>query len=470
MPYSRERASKGGHSDLVRNPDVSAFLSECDFIKEPTEEETREIVSGFVDIPLTSALPSKVFASDASPYSEPINGLFPSTQIGYVKNSIVLIDVNSYEGLKSPKSRFVDPFKVAELHRNADAISFTLPGSNIRYKGAKTVADGFRKAVWEQLSDDRTKMAVGGDFNVAGTLLAIEPDNVITITKCPSCKDKPPIPFIFSNVTTIHICEQCHEEVYLTDSLRLHEPITEFGDNTSAITRFMNVVEHLNIANLIRMLHYYQPETLSEMAFFVDGPLAIFGEPADIHSRLMKLYFQIFEDLKGKGYREPLILGLIKTGQVAEHANSLNRQLKKYAKSLNKIDKRNSVRLLTDEYKGRWISGKYDPEGCKGYETYYGQDFLFKTDSGRIFTFCIPYPFERKGNRKDFQCAKTELSKYRDTLDRTLGIIKFFELELYENAVVPVALAHRHASISLMPGGKVLELVSRNGLNVKNKK
>lgn len=456
MPYSRERASKGGHSDLVRNPDVAAFLNECDFIKAPTEEEAKEIVKDFVEINPSEILPSTVFASDASPYSEPINGMFPSTQIGYVKNSIVLINVNNYEGLTSPERRYIDPFKVAELHRNADAISFTLPGSNIRYKGASTVADGFRRAVWEQLSDDRTKMAQSGDFNVVGTLLAIEDENTILISKCPSCKNKPQSPFIFSDVNTIHKCSGCGEEVYLTDSLRLHEPITEFGDNASAITRFMNVVEHLNIANLIRMLHHYQPETLSDMAFFVDGPLAIFGEPADIHRRLMRLYFNISENMKSRGYKAPLILGLIKTGQVAEHASALSKHIKK-----------NTIKLLTDKYKGRWIKGKYDPEGCIGYETYYGQDFLYKTDSGRIFTFCIPYPFEKKGNRRDFQFSKSKLIKYQDTLERTLGIIRFFELELYENAVVPIALAHRHASISLMPGGKVLELVSRNGLNIK---
>lgn len=38
--------------------------------------------------------------------------------------------------------------------------------------------------------------------------------------------------------------------------------------------------------------------------------------------------------------------------------------------------------------------------------------------------------------------------------------------DLYENAVIPVALAHRHASISLAPGGKVLDLVTRHGLGM----
>jgi hypothetical protein len=37
-------------------------------------------------------------------------------------------------------------------------------------------------------------------------------------------------------------------------------------------------------------------------------------------------------------------------------------------------------------------------------------------------------------------------------------------MDLYDNALVPVALANRHASISLVPGGKVLDLLVRSGL------
>jgi hypothetical protein len=44
-------------------------------------------------------------------------------------------------------------------------------------------------------------------------------------------------------------------------------------------------------------------------------------------------------------------------------------------------------------------------------------------------------------------------------------LIRYFELDLYDNAIVPVALAHRHASISLVPGGKVLDILARDGLS-----
>ena len=33
-----------------------------------------------------------------------------------------------------------------------------------------------------------------------------------------------------------------------------------------------------------------------------------------------------------------------------------------------------------------------------GNETYYGQDFIYKTKSGKLVVFDLPYPFESKGN------------------------------------------------------------------------
>jgi len=136
MPYTRERASKGGHSDIVKNPDVSAFLDDCDYMRQPDENEAKSIAASYLSAPASDVLPKMVVASDASPYSEPINGKFPSTQVGYIKSSMVLIDVQKFNALIQPGARFVDPLLVAEMHRNADAFSFALPGSNIRYKGA----------------------------------------------------------------------------------------------------------------------------------------------------------------------------------------------------------------------------------------------------------------------------------------------------------------------------------------------
>lgn len=457
MPYSREKASKGGHSDLVKNPAVAAFLLDCEFMRPPTEAEAKAIASTYLPAPTLNYSPKKTAASDASPYSEPLDGKFPSTQVGYVKVSLVLINSRDYDGLTPPGSRFVDPFKLAELHRNADAFSFVLPGSNIRYRNAASVQDGFRQAVWEQLSDERTRLSTNPEFTVRGTLLALD-DGVVGLKRCPSCGQGSPQgatadKFSFTVGNEVQQCPDCRATVYLTDSLRIHEQITDYGDCSSAVTRFMNAAEQLLMATLIRMLAHSVPKALSEMAFIMDGPLAVFGQPASISFSLVKLYHQIGQELQRRGLPPPVIIGLQKDGQVMEHARALEPFLPE-----------DTYRVVDDDYRNRYINAVNNDNF--GTETYFGQDFIFKSGKGRIFTVGIPYPASKKSGTKEFSILKSDVARYGDQLAKAFDVIRYFELDLYDNAVVPVALAHRHASISLMPGGKVLELVTRHGLGL----
>ena len=64
----------------------------------------------------------------------------------------------------------------------------------------------------------------------------------------------------------------------------------------------------------------------------------------------------------------------------------------------------------------------------------------------------------------EFAQRKAEVARYGSLVERACDLIRHFELDLYDDAIVPVALAHRHASISLMPGGKMLDLLAREGL------
>ncbi|GBG13514.1 uncharacterized protein NMK_1064 [Novimethylophilus kurashikiensis] len=454
MPYNRERGSKSGHMDLVKNPDVESFLQNCDYMREPSEADGQEIAKAFIPAPESDKLPQKVVASDASPYSEPLTDKFPSTQLGYVKVSLVLVDLKEFDALTQPGTRYVDPFKAAKLHRNANGIAFTLPGSNIRYKGAKTVRDGFRKAVYEQYKDGRTNFKADGAYSLADTLLHISGGR-IDIDKCPSCGEAHPSSFLFNAVNSVLSCPACNEEVYLTDKLRLHEQLSDFGDNASAMTRFMNVTEHLLVASCVRTLLDVDPVGLSNMGFIVDGPLAIFGQPAKIHAPLMAFYHRVSTELIRRGLTPPVIVGLQKDGQVMEHARAINRFVQP-----------GMYRPVDDDYRAEFIRGNEMLNLNFGHETYYGQDFILKTESGRIFTVGVPYPFPNKLNPADFSKKKVDTTNYGDALARAFALIRYFEFDLYENAVVPIALAHRHASISLVPGGKVLDLVTRAGLNV----
>jgi len=452
MPYARETAGKGGHADFVRNPDVVAFLNDCGYMRSPSEEEAKRLAQTFIDAPSGEPLlPRHVLASDASKSDTPISERLPSTQVGFLKISHVLINMAKYAGLIDPRNRFVDPFKVAEIHRAAHPLTFTMPGSNIRYKGATSVKDGFRTALFDQLFRAASD---GGRRSVAQVLLDLE-GGPIVIDRCPSlgCATGP---FVFEGEALVQSCRQCGTQVYATDSLRLHEGISDFGDNSSAMTRMMNALEHLMIAAFILEVERGDVTRLAELTFVLDGPLAIFGEPAKLSQRLQRLIHRINAELSRRGLRNMLVLGLQKTGGLMDHAKLIEKHIRP-----------GTFRVVDDQYRNDYITGADSPAANFGNETYYGQDFLFKTERGRIFNFAIPYPFESKsiqGGGQGFAQAKVELERYGGLVQQACDLIRHFEMDLYESAIVPVALAHRHASISLVPGGKVLDLMVRGAL------
>lgn len=450
MPYPRETAGKGGHADFVRNPDVAIFLESCAYLRTPSDEEAARIGSLFTSAPTgpEPMLPRLVIASDASKSDTPISERLPSTQVGFLKVSHVLVDMQKYAGLVPAGGRFVDPFRAAEIHREAHPVTFTMPGSNVRYKGNVSVKDGFRQALFDHLS--RVGSESGRGQSLLKTLRDLEA-GPISLGKCPVCQQA--VSVIFDGVENEKPCPKCDMAIYVSDSLRLHEGISDFGDNSSAMTRMMNAVEHLMLASFIKQIQLESLHQLADLSFVMDGPLAIFGEPAKLSQRLQRLVHEVNSELARRNLKPMLVLGLQKTGGLMDHAKLIEAHIKP-----------GSLRVVDDAYRNEYVTGADSPADNFGNETYYGQDFLFRTERGRIFNFAIPYPFRDKSHAEGgagFAKAKIDLVHYGSLILQACDLIRHFEMDLYDSAIVPVALAHRHASISLTPGGKVLDLMVR---------
>lgn len=447
MPYENQQAGKRGHSDIIRNPDVQRFLQHCDYLKAPGPDVAEKIAATYMEAPKCDELPKFVVASDASPYADSIDDKFPSTQMGYVKVSLMAFDMDDYNGLQPPGSPFVDPYQAAALHNKGRAVAFVLPGSNVRYRGL-SVQDGFRLAVYEQLSDDRTRFRDG--LSIKDMLYYLE-EGQIEIKSCPRCGNEGK--FHFKPSEDLNKCPHCNVEVYVTDDLRIHEQITDHGDNTAAMTRFMNAAEHLLLATFVKTLAEKNFDAICGTVVMLDGPLALFGQPAKYHASIQRFYNAVFQKCIDKGRAPPLIIGLQKDGQVMEHARSLAPFLAN-----------GTYRPITDDYRAEFISGIAPLTDNFGHETYYGQDFIYKTDSGRIFDVCLAYPFPDKQDRKAFAKMKGDVAHYEPWVARAFALVRHLECDLYENATVPTVLAHRHASISLKPGGTLLDVLTKQHL------
>ncbi len=470
MPYQGERANKASHVDIVQNPEVIKFLSQCEYLRVPTDAEGANLSKNFVPPPSTldGAVPENIIAIDGSYYESSIDDKLPSTKVGYIKVSSILIKVKEYRSL-TDKGPFVDPFKVAQLQENNAPITFTLPSANIRLPGKTSVRDSFRSILDGAFLDSRTRMREGdAKTSLRSTLFhlaSLRPDDMGTndparlrLHKCPSCgfSGKPDAPLELVDVESSQKCPECKAELYPTDCLRIWEEVSDHQSNAQAMGRLMMVIEHLMPIHYVRCVAGNSLAALGTLGFFIDGPLAIFGNCAWLYSCIMKYLNRLNADLARVNQPPLLMIGLQKTGQVVDHFSLIQKYIAP-----------NSIFPITDDYRYRYIlNDRESAANGFGDETYYGQDFIYKTKTGRSFVLGVPYPFPTKRPIEDFIRKKTDLTQYT-SLGRAIQLIDQFESDLYKNAVVPIALAHHYTSISLRPGGRVLDLLTRKGLSVE---
>jgi hypothetical protein len=460
MPYEGEYASKTSHSEILKNPDIQAALKEFEYLKPPSDEEIEAVTGRFLEPPLTEAilLPDFVIAVDGSDYEASIDEKLPSTKVGYVKASSVLISLQQFGALRD--GRFVDPFKVAMLQNNNTALTFVLPSANIRWQGKNAVRESFRALLDQQLLGEKTRFSENDYRSSLRTTLfhlaSRRPGEMGTgdphklkIYRCPTCSRGP---ITIEDIPEQQSCPFCNAEIYPSDCLRIWEEVNDYQSNLAAINRFMLVLEHLLPIHYIRYFYEHAaPALLANMAFFMDGPLAIFGTAAWMHRSIMVYLDEINQRLRKYHLKPLLIIGLQKNGQVVDHVSLIDRFLPN-----------NRLFAIDDKYRYKYILASRDPSrNGFGFETYYGQDFIFKTTSGRSFVFALHYPYNTKDlTGKDFIKEKVKYQNYLQ-LPRAIRLITHFESDLYKNAVVPIALAHRYTAISLQPGGRVLDLLTK---------
>lgn len=460
MPFSNEYASKTAHNDIQNNPDVIKFLQQCPDVEKPEVKDLLNMLlpeetEGYFEKCENAPLPKYVLSLDGSNYESIIDKRFPSRKVGYIKISTVLLEMEQYNELASCEtSRYVDPMAVAKLQQDTTSISLALPGSYVQLPGDESPYETMRRTLLNGFASDHSRLS---NITLLDTLfeLALRTDKAkidgdkgfFIVEKCPNrgCRHRDiEVPFN----PAISSCPSCGKNVFATDILRVHEAFSNTGDNTTVYSRVRNVIEHIALFHYVYYVWKNDLQMLSELGVIMDGPLAIFGEGADFHRGLMLMYQEMREDCQRAGFRPPLVVGITKTGRVVEHFMTIKHLMPE-----------KTIFPLNDLYRYQFINEVDDAEGKKfGIETYYGQDFLIKTARNRQFIICVQYPFGRKTG--SFHDDKVKLENYPQ-FESVVKLVMTFETDMYENALTPVVLAHRHASISQKPGGKMLDILSR---------
>lgn len=392
-------------------------------------------------------LPEFVVAIDGSHSEVDVRNGYPGAKVGYLSVASVLLDLAAIDALDEQRPANPVEFRKTEEPATIDA---ALPGSNVVTRTHTSARVAFREEVYDVFHagivdiEDRTPI-----LDTYEALLALKPTT--RQQQCPynqdnGCEERFDIGHGLSSCSCTH-----KRSVWSTDALRSHESFRDTGTNGEAFGEIMQVWERVLLVHLLRAFERKNIlDRVHRLAFFVDGPLALFGHPAWLSAAISHELQRINAKVRDQTGRDLVIVGIEKSGAFAMHFDELDRSETPGATRFAPRD----YLLLTDQYiKERIIFSTSDKR--YGLDTYFGRKFFYKTTSGARIVANIPF-LDQKQDTLD----SDDTSLY-PAFPVTCALLDKLVSSRFPNALAPIVSAHSHAAIPLHLGAKVLEQLSK---------
>lgn len=443
-----ERASALGHVPTIQHPLVQSGLARYRMPQTRTRD-TGAINERLID-PQTLDQPAgeiqHAVATDGSWQEVEVDPAFPSTRVLFMQMGAVIVDLHKLTTRTGP---FANPGAILDA-QNASVMASMLPSSNLIHADGVTPPQvAFREEVDQMFRSNQVE-----GRSLLDVLMAVEaqrtprpvPVGYVELTKCPNksvCnQDLRGIPVGSTGAT----CPGCGIALLPTDALRVWEAFNEHGSNVEACGRVMSLAERLISLALLDRIADLRPSMLQKMVYITDGPLALMGEVAPIKRPLLRHLQVVAERLRGQGLGLPVIVGAEKGGQFAEHGQAIREHVPE-----------GLLMVLDDEYTQTYITFNGSPHGR---DTYYGRHFFYRAITGQMYTITVP-PLGSVGAEAhgDFDPADYP------TLRATCQILDRIGTRLYQDATIPVALAHKYVAYPLVTAGRVLKLHAEEHLD-----
>jgi NurA domain len=443
-----ERASKISHANVINNPQVQEFINQC---AVPQAAEQAVLAELLQDVPpLTEPRVRAVVAVDGSFREVSIRDDFPSSAVTFFAFGPLLFRLEELR--KLDKQAFIAPEDLARL-KNIQRYSLVLPTRNISRAG-KSLTDSVRSTLHDFFATSH-----GGDKPLVGALRWVifrgwvsNGEKRWEIPSCPNAGcDRSPV-VLTPTAPDVQDCSSCGGPIYMIDAFRLHERIDE-DQGASGITSYvMTLLEQLVLVHVIKALWELKPAFLREILFIKDGPLAFFGQTAPLSKPMRELASFLGKQRDPSGGSMPVSLfnavGLEKSGPFVEHAVQIEAKMQP-----------GTALLLANDYIYKYIIPG-DPHGPDPYgkNTYWGGKLIYKARDNNVYVATIPtHGFTPKPRYDDFL-----------NLSDALAVLGELRCSMYDNALIPIALANRLVSLSDFPSKRILEVFAREGVKARS--
>ncbi|KKK07249.1 DNA double-strand break repair nuclease NurA [Micromonospora sp. HK10] len=392
--------------------------------------------------PLTVDLPEFVVAIDGSSAEIDVSTGYPGSRIGYVTVASVLLNLRLVDILD--EDRPVDPVRFRATEE-ADTIPAALPGSNVVTRDYPSARDSFRAELYDLLQD--AEVDEDDDSTLLETfeiLLRHKPTE--RLQRCPYEYDGCQETMLVGPGLSDCSCSK-RRVIFSTDALRIHEGFREDSSNLEMLSEVMQVWERIMLVHLL--LCFERKGLLSKankVAFFVDGPLAVFGHPAWLSAAIKVELQRLNAIVRRETGADLIIVGIEKSGSFVQHFEDLA-GVKGGDDAL--LFGERTCFLPTDDYiKSRIIYSNSDKR--YGEATYFGRKFFYRTDNLSRVVGSIPFLDEEQDS-----LDSSDLSRYRQ-LPAVCALLDKLVSSRFANSVSPIIAAHAHAAIPFTLGAKVL--------------
>lgn len=442
MPYEGEYAHYQPLKRIVDSDRVQQLLRRSRVLDASTlTQQTTPEVPPHCD----NALPSLVVAIDGSHAEVDVLNGYPGAKVGYCSVASVVLNLAEVERLDAVRPIDPSDFRRTE---NPSSDASALPGCNIITRDHLSAKDSFRESLFELFHDaivdeeDNTRLLA-----TFQALLAYKPSGTIA---CPyphlGCDRQVTVN---ANVSTCP-CDG-RKPLFPSDALRIHERFNdESGTNGEAFGYVLSVWERLLLIHLLRCFEQRDwLDRLNTIAFFVDGPLAIFGPPAWLSAAMSTELKRLNVIIRQKTGNDAMIVGIEKSGNFVAHFDEVDKR-----EDGSPFFTPRTYFMPTDQYiKERIIFS--DSAKRYGADTYFGRKFFYKTKSGARIVANIPFL------TSDQDSLATGDPALYPRFATVCVLLDKLVTSRFPNALAPIVSAHAQASIPLHLGQKVLRQLAQ---------
>lgn len=434
-----ERASKIAHIEIIKNPEVQAYISKCVLPGPPDPASLKSLLRDALDVDTSDV--TTVIAVDGGFTETFVRAEYPSASITFFSFGPLLFSLSDLRQLDA--KRFIAPDDLQKL-KNIERYTLVLPTKGIRHEDQPSLAATIRKAVFDffmlERGTDKDQLMKSLKWFLfrrwkrpADDLLTVE------IARCPYDCGQGTIVFRHDEDPQKK-CPTCDRSVYLTDVFRLHERVDEETGGSGIAAYVMTMLEQLVLVHLIHNIMEMKEALLRQILFIKDGPLAFFGLVAPLYKPMRELVEHLLSEPRGPLGPTIRLVGLEKSGAFVEHASSIQERLHA-----------GSYLVVGDAYIRKYIIPGGDSGTSYGQNTYYGQKVFFRAKTGEMHVATVPAK------------AYTGSPKPEDMphLDEVLGLVGELKCSMYDNALIPVALANKLVSLSDFPSQRILTTFAR---------